>query len=189
MDFSIWLVAIPIVAVLVWAVGVYNALVRADNTCDESWSGIETELRRRHDLIPSLIETVKGYAAHERQALENVTEARSAAVSPHDSPAAQARDESILSGALHRISALAESYPDLKANHNFLRLQGELATTEDRIQRSRRFYNANVRELANRVEVFPSNLVASAFGFKVREYFDLEDEAVGDPVAVSFQSG
>lgn len=189
MNVLIWLFLFPIVLIALWAIRVYNALVRADNTCDESWSGIETELRRRHDLIPTLVETVKGYASHEQHTLDRVTTARSVAASPHDSPTAQARDESILTGALNRLAALAESYPDLKANRNFLRLQDELATTEDRIQRARRFYNANVRELANRVEMFPSNLVALAFGFRAREYFELEEPSAGEPAHVEFSAG
>jgi len=180
-----WLAIGTVIAIALWVIGVYNTIVRADNTCDESWSGIETELKRRYDLIPNLVETVKGYAAHEREALESVTQARNAAIAPHESPGSQARDESTLTSTLERLFALAESYPDLKANQNFLGLQTDLSNTEDRIQRARRFYNANVRELANRIEVFPSNLIAKIFDFGVREYFELEDLAAREPVLVS----
>ena len=149
-----------------WVAGMYNGLVRAKNACDESWADIDTELRRRYDLIPNLIETVKGYATHERDVFERVVQARNAAVANHGSPASQAKDENVLIGSLRQLFALAESYPDLKANQNFLQLQTELANTEDRLQRSRRFYNANVRDLNNRLEVFPSNMVAQMFAFR-----------------------
>lgn len=166
--------------------GIYNGLVRARNACDESWSDIDTELRRRYDLIPNLIETVKGYATHEKDTLERVIQARNTAMANHGSPESQARDENMLVGALRQLFALAENYPDLKANQNFLHLQEELANTANRIQRSRRFYNANVRDLANRIDVFPSNVVASTFGFSKREYFEIEDEAARQPVKVQF---
>ena len=176
---------IAIFGVIVVA-GMYNGLVRSRNACDESWADIDTELRRRYDLIPNLIETVKGYAAHEKETLERVVQARNAAMANQGSPESQAHDENILAGALKSLFALSESYPDLKANQNFLKLQEELATTENRIQRSRRFYNANVRDLNNRREVFPSNIVANMFGFGKREYFEIEDDDARDPVKVSF---
>ncbi|MHC4445009.1 MAG: LemA family protein [Planctomycetota bacterium] len=166
--------------------GMYNSLVRARNACDESWADIDTELRRRYDLIPNLVETVKGYAAHERETLERVVQARNTAMANTGSPESQARDENMLIGALRQLFALAENYPDLKANQNFLQLQGELSNTENRIQRSRRFYNANVRDLSNRIEVFPSNIVANMFSFTKREYFEIEDAAVREPVKVTF---
>ncbi|MFV1958251.1 MAG: LemA family protein [Planctomycetota bacterium] len=165
------------VLLLLWATGLYNALVRRRNHVDESWGDIETELKRRHNLIPNLVETVKGYAAHEKDTLENVVQARNAAAAPHASPQAQAQDENLLSGALRQLFALSERYPDLKANQNFLELQQELTNTEDRVQRARRFYNANVRDLNTRIEVFPSNIVAGMFGFERRDYFEIEDEA------------
>jgi len=184
-----WGLIIPIAIgalVVLWAVGAYNALVRRRNHVDESWADIETELKRRYNLIPNLVETVKGYAKHESETLESVIAARNAAASPHSSPEAQAKDENILSGALRQLFAVAEAYPDLKANTNFLELQQELANTEDRIQRSRRFYNANVRDLNTRIEVFPSNVIAGMFGFDKREYFEIEDEAQREAPKVDF---
>ncbi len=168
--FGVFLLLILLVA------GMYNGLIRVKNHCDESWADIETELKRRHDLIPNLIETVKGYAAHEKEVFERVLQARNQAMNSHASPASQAQDETALSGGLRQLFALAENYPTLKANENFLELQKELANTEDRIQRALRFYNGNVRDLSNRIEVFPSNIIASLFGFEKREYFEIEDE-------------
>jgi LemA protein len=174
--------------VLLWVAGLYNALVRVRNACDESWADIDTELRRRYDLIPNLVETVKGYAAHEREVLERVTQARNTAQANHGSPESQAKDENVLVGGLRQLFAVAENYPDLKANQNFLKLQEELSVTEDRLQRSRRFYNANVRDLNNRIEVFPSNIIAQQFGFQKREYFEIEDAAVREAPAVKFST-
>jgi LemA protein len=161
-------------ALMLWVAFIYNALVRGRNHCDEAWSGIDTELKRRYDLIPNLVSTVKGYAAHERETLERVTQARNAAVASQGSPASQAKDENVLVDSLKRLLAVVESYPDLKANQNFLKLQQELVNTEDRIQRARRFYNGNVRDYNNRVEVIPSALIARPFGFKEREFFEIE---------------
>jgi LemA protein len=155
----------------------FNGLVRLRNYCDESWSDIDTELKRRYDLIPNLVNTVKGYAAHEREVLEGVTRARNAALANTGSPASQAKDENVLVGNLRQLMAVVERYPDLKASHNFLELQQELTNTEDRIQRARRFYNANVRDLNTRIEVAPSNLVAGWFGFQKREMFEIDDVA------------
>jgi len=169
-----------------WVAMLYNSLVRVRNSCDESWADIDTELRRRYDLIPNLVNTVKGYAKHEREVLERVIQARNTAVANHGSPESQAKDENVLVGTLRQLFALAENYPDLKANQNFLQLQSELANTEDRVQRSRRFYNANVRDLNNRVAIFPSNIIANTFGFGTREYFEIEDAAVRERPAVEF---
>jgi LemA protein len=181
------LVFIGVIAVMLLFVAVmYNNLVRARNACDESWSGIDTELRRRYDLVPNLVETVKGYATHEKETLDRVIQARNTAMANQGSPASQARDENALIGAMRQLFALSEAYPDLKANQNYLHLQQELSNTEDRIQRSRRFYNANVRDLNNRIETFPSNLIAGMFSFKQREYFEIEDAAARQPVAVRF---
>jgi len=166
-----------LVLMLLSAIGIYNGLVRTRNHCDESWSGVETELKRRYDLIPNLVEAVKGYAKHERETLERVVEARNRALANDGSPAAQAADENALVGGLKGLFALSEAYPDLKANRNFLHLQEELTTTENRIQRARRFYNANVRDLANRIETFPSNVLAGMYGFKKREFFEIEDSS------------
>lgn len=162
---------------LIIIVAMFNGLVRAKNHCDESWADIDTELRRRYNLIPNLVETVRGYAAHEKEVLERVIKARNQAMANNGTPVEQARDENILIAGLRQLFALAESYPNLKANQNFLELQKELSNTEDRIQRARRFYNGNVRDLSNKIEVFPSNIIAGVFGFQKREYFELDDEA------------
>ena len=185
MIFILALVGIGIVILGIVA-GMYNGLVRVKNAVDESWADIDTELRRRYDLIPNVIETVKGYAKHEREVLERVIQARNTAVANHGSPASQAQDENALVGSLRQLFALAENYPELKANQNYLHLQQELANTEDRLQRSRRFYNANVRDLNNRLEVFPSNVIAQMFAFEPREYFEIEDAAVREVPAVKF---
>jgi LemA protein len=170
----VWIVLIVLVVVLLWIAVMYNALVRGRNTCDESWSDIDTELKRRYDLIPNLVEVVKGYARHEREVLERVTQARAAAVASTGSPESQARDENELVKSLRQLLVVVEKYPDLKANQNFLAVQDELVNTEDRIQRARRFYNANVRDYNTRCEVFPSNLIAGAFGFQEREFFEID---------------
>lgn len=169
-------IAVLVVAVLLilWVAFMYNSLIRGRNHCDEAWSNIDTELKRRYDLIPNLVNTVKGYAAHEREVMERVTQARTNAIASQGSPASQARDENVLVDSLRRLLAVVEKYPDLKANQNFLALQEELVNTEDRIQRARRFYNGNVRDYNNRVEVLPSNVVAKCFGLKKREFFEIE---------------
>lgn len=163
---------------LLWLIGTYNGLVRTRQHMRESWSGIDVELKRRYDLIPNLLATVKGYAQHERDVLERVVRARQTAVDSTGSPASQAKDENALVGSLRGLFAVVESYPDLKANDQFLNLQEELADTEDRIAAARRFFNGNVRDLNNRVQVFPSNLIAGMFGFKLEEYFEIEDASV-----------
>lgn len=160
---------------LIWVICIYNSLVRLRQHVRDSWAVIETELRRRYDLIPSLVETVKGYAAHEREVLKAVTEARSRAVASSGSPFHQAADENVLVKELSRLFAVSEGYPELKASQNFLELQKELSNTEDRIQASRRFYNGNVRDLNTRIEVFPSNIIASFFRFKQAEFFEIEE--------------
>jgi LemA protein len=172
--------------VLLWAVSIYNRLVALRNFVKESWSTIDTELRRRYDLIPNIVETVRGYAAHEQGTLTKVIEARNRAVASTGSPESQAKDENILVGALRQLFALAENYPNLKANENFLKLQSELSNTEDRIQAARRFYNANVRDLNTSIEVFPSNLIANMFGFQKAEFFEIEEAAVRQAPAVKF---
>ncbi|MDQ1286708.1 MAG: LemA protein [Actinomycetota bacterium] len=158
-----------------WVAGVYNGLVRLRNLVQEAWRQIDVELGRRHDLIPNLVETVRAYATHERQALDSVVAARAAARGAVGSVEQQAVAEGTLSAALGGLFAVAEAYPDLKANQNFLALQAELTETEDRVAAGRRFYNANVRELNTRVESFPSNLFASTFGFARAEYFEVVD--------------
>lgn len=170
--------------VIIWAIANYNSLVRLRQHCRESWADIDTELKRRYDLIPNLVDTVKAYAAHERETLETVTEARSRAVASTGSPESQAVDENILVAALQRLLIVAEKYPDLKASDNFLELQRELARTENRIQAARRFYNGNVREMNTKAEVFPSNLIASVFGFRQEDFFEVESTAVREAPAV-----
>ena len=174
-DFPIVLLILPLVSVLAWLMTTYNGLVRINNHCDESWSGIETELKRRYDLIPNLVNTVKGYATHERDVLEGVVRARNAAVQSTGSPAEQAADENALVGQMRQMLMVVERYPDLKANGNFLALQQELVDTEDRIQRARRFYNANVRDLNTRIESAPTNVIAGWFKFRKREWFQVDD--------------
>jgi LemA protein len=165
-----------VVGLVLWAVSAYNGLIKLRNLVQEAWRQIDVELTRRHDLIGNLVETVKGYAAHERGTLEDVIRARSAAMSPGQSPAQQAESENILSQALGRLIAVAEAYPDLKANENFMALQNELTSTEDRIASARRYYNATVRDLNTRVETVPTNIVAGISGIERAEYF----EAVGE---------
>ncbi len=177
------------VLLAVWVVATYNILVRLKQHCRESWSGIDTELKRRYDLIPNLVRTVKGYAAHEQEVLARVTEARNRAVASTGSPASQARDENALVGSLRQLFAVSERYPDLKASQNFLALQAELANTEDRIQAARRFYNANVRDLNTRIGVFPSNLIAGLFHFTPEEFFEIEDSGIRLPPRVELGSG
>jgi LemA protein len=154
-------------------VGIYNSLVRLRNTSDQSWSDIDVQLKRRHDLVPNLVETVKGYAAHERNTFEKVVEARNAAMQV-SSPADKAQAENALQATLRSLFALAESYPELKANQNFVELQKELTNIEEQIQLSRRYYNAVVRDLNTKIESVPSNIVANTYGFKKKEYFELD---------------
>lgn len=171
-------IGVPVLVVLIWLIGTWNGLVRLRNHCNESWSGIDTELKRRHDLIPNLVEVVRGYAKHERETFDAVVAARTRAQSVTGTPSQQADAENGLVRALRGLFVVSESYPDLKASGNFLALQRELSNTEDRIQSSRRFYNANVRDMNNRVEVFPSNIVANMGGFSRREFFEVEDAGV-----------
>jgi len=167
-------VLVLVVLLALWGVTSYNRLIRLRNLVQEAWRQIDVELTRRHDLIPNLVETVKGYASHERGTLEDVMKARSAAMSGGQSPADLAQNENVLTQALGRLFAVAEAYPDLKANQNFLALQQELASTEDRIASGRRYYNANVRELNTKVESVPSNIVAGLAHIGRAEYFEAE---------------
>jgi LemA protein len=160
-------------ALTLWLVLSYNALVKARNKVDEAWSGIDVQLKRRHDLVPNLVETVKGYAVHERETLEGVTEARAAAVEASE-PGAVERAEARLTGALGTINALAEAYPQLRAAENFQRLQAELAGVEDEIQAARRIYNSNVEHYNTRTQQFPTLLVAGPLSFRPREFFEVE---------------
>lgn len=153
---------------------------------DEAWSDIEVQLKRRYDLIPNLVQTVKGYAAHESGVFEKVTQARTAAMGA-GTMAEKLKDENILSGALKSLFAVAEAYPELKANQNFMQLQTDLTDTEDKIQAARRFYNGNVRDYNTKLQVFPSNLFASMFGFSAKEFFDIDEKGPeGQPVEVKF---
>jgi LemA protein len=179
-------VVVLVLAVGGYAVATYNGLVRLRNLVQEAWRQIDVELKRRHDLIPNLVETVKGYASHERETLDAVVRARAAAASPGSTPGQQAAQENILNAALGRLFAVAEAYPDLKANTGFLELQRELSSTEDRIAAGRRFYNANVRELNTKVESFPSNVLAGMFHFAKADYFEVEDAAQREAPQVSF---
>ncbi len=170
------IVIIAAIAIFVlFIISAYNKLVRMVNRAEEAWQDIEVQLKRRYDLIPNLVETVKGYSSHEEGTLTKVIEARNLAMAaPHDAQSAGAV-EAGLAGALKSVFALSEAYPDLKANQNFLALQNELADTENKIQAARRFYNGNVRDLSTAIQVFPSNIIANMFGFKKKEYFDLPD--------------
>lgn len=171
----------------VWLIITYNRLIALTNRTEEAWSDIDVQLKRRYDLIPNLVETVKGYVTHERETLQKVTEARTAAMGAQ-SVGEHAAAENMLTGALKSLFAVAESYPDLKANTNFLELQRELSDTENKIQAARRFYNSVVQELQNALEQFPSNVVAGSFGFKTRDFFQLaeNEQAAKEPVRVSF---
>ena len=177
-----------ILGVLVlWVVFIYNGFVSFRNRAQEAWADIEVQLKRRYDLIPNLVNTVKGYATHESSAFENVTKARSMAMSASGPTSEHAQAENMLTGALKSLFAISEAYPDLKANQNFLALQNELSDTENKIQAARRFYNANVRDLNTKIESFPSNIVAKLFHFSQKEFFDLADNDVAqNPVGVKF---
>lgn len=180
-------VLLVIVVVLIAApIAMYNRLVRLRLTVQESWADVDTELRRRYDLIPNLVDTVKGYMAHERQIMDAVTQARQAALTQSASPAQRAEQENELGRALKSLLAIAENYPNLRASENFTALQQELANTEDRIQAARRFYNANVRANNVAVHTFPSSIIASMGGFRDAEFFEIEEPAVREPVRVSF---
>ena len=181
-----WILVGVVAIVVIWFIFAYNRFVSLVNRAKEAWADIEVQLKRRYDLIPNLINTVKGYAAHESGAFEKVTQARSAAMQA-GTPAAHAQAENILTGALKSLFAVSEAYPDLKANTNFLELQRELSDTENKIQAARRFYNGNVRDLTISLESFPSNIVGKTFGFQPMEYFDLEDNSPAqNPVEVKF---
>lgn len=173
------------VLLALWIIFGYNRFITLINRAKEAWSDIDVQLKRRYDLIPNLVSTVKGYAAHENSAFENVTKARAAAMGAGNL-ADKSQAELGLTGALKSLFAVAEAYPDLKANTNFLQLQGELSDTENKIQASRRFYNGTVRDLNTAVDTFPNNLIAGFFKFEKLEFFELEEEAAKQPVNVSF---
>ncbi len=183
----IYILLAVVVIILIWAIAAYNGFVTLTNRVREAWSDIDVQLKRRYDLIPNLVETVKGYAAHEAGTLQNVTEMRTRAMSA-TSPADKADAENMLSGALKTLFAVSENYPNLKANENFLELQRQLEDTENKLQAARRFYNSVVQDLNTRVASFPSNMIGSAFGFKPADFFQLgeADAAAKEPVKVQF---
>ncbi|MBM3297127.1 MAG: LemA family protein [Candidatus Aminicenantes bacterium] len=172
---------------VLFVVGLYNSLVTLRNRCDNGWAQIDVQLRRRYDLIPNLVETVKGYAKHEREVFERVTQARTQAISA-GTVKEQGSAENMLQGALKSLFAVAENYPELKANQNFLMLQEELAGTESKVAYSRQFYNDSVMKFNTRIQMFPSNIIAGMFGFKERDYFEIGagEAAAKEPVKVSF---
>ncbi len=184
----LWIILIVIILAIGWTWMGYNRLVRLKNQSEEAWSDIDVQLKRRYDLIPNLVETVKGYATHERELFEKVTQARAAAMGATGF-ADKSQAENMLSQTLKSLFAVAENYPTLKANENFAKLQDELADTENKIQASRRFYNGNVRDLNTAIEQFPTNMLAGWFKFTKREFFELEEDekaAAKKPVDVKF---
>ena len=179
-----WVILAIVVVILVFVIGMYNSLVQLRVRADSAWSDIDVQLKRRHDLIPNLVETVKGYAAHEKGTFENIAKFRSQAMQA-TTPADKAVAENQLTGALKSLFAVAENYPQLKANEEFTQLQGSLSETEDAIQNSRRYYNAVVRDLNTKIQSFPTNILAGMFGFQLRQFFEVA-AADREPVAVKF---
>lgn len=182
------IILIVLGVIVLWLIMAYNGFVRLVNRSKEAWADIDVQLRRRYDLIPNLVETVKGYASHERGVFESVTEARTRALNAESKGDVKgvADAENVLSGALKTLFAVSENYPDLKASENFKELQLELSDTENKIQAARRFYNTVVRDLNTRIESFPYNLIVGLFGFKKRDFFEIQEQEVRDPVKVSF---
>ena len=184
MTIVVIIIVVILVLLVVFAIAQYNGLVRLKNRVDGAWAQIDVQLKRRYDLIPNLVETVKGYASHERETLEAVIQARNSAVSA-SGPAEQAQSENILTGALRNLFALSEAYPDLKANQNFLALQEELTGTEGRIAYAWQYYNDSVLSYNTKTQTFPANIFAGMFNFTTREYFEADDESRGN-VKVEF---
>jgi LemA protein len=183
---NIFYIIIGIIAVVVgWFIATFNGFIKLVNRVKEATADIDVQLKRRYDLIPNLVETVKGYATHEREVLEKVTEARTAAMGAKGM-AEKTKTENALAGTLKTLFAVSENYPQLKANENFLELQRELSDTENKIQAARRFYNTNARDLNIKIQVFPANIVAKFFSFSEAEFFELGEEAAKEPVKVSF---
>jgi len=181
----LWVIITILVIIALWVIMAFNGLVMLKNRAKEAWADIDVQLKRRYDLIPNLVETVKAYATHERELFEKVTQARTAAMGATGLKD-KAEAENALSGTLKSLFAVAENYPDLKASANFLSLQNELTDTEDKIQAARRFYNTNVRDLNIKIESFPANLIAKSFNFAEMELFQTENDAEREPVAVKF---
>ena len=179
-------ILIVLALIVIWLIATYNSLVGSRNRVDEAWSDIEVQLKRRYDLVPNLVNTVKGYAKQESTVLENVTAARNVAMNAGNMQQ-RLKDENMLTGALKSLFAVAEAYPDLKSNQNFMQLQSDLTDTENKIQAARRFYNGNVRDFNTKLQVFPTNTIAGMFHFKPREFFDIDETgAEGQPVQVKF---
>lgn len=181
----LYIILAAVAVFVVWLVAAYNGLVRKKNRAQEAWADIEVQLKRRYNLIPNLVSAVKGYAAHEKELFEKVTEARTKAMAA-GGVEEKAKAENVLAGALKTLFAVSENYPDLKASRNFLELQRELRDTEDKVQAARRFYNGNVRDLNIKIESFPSNMAARMFGFKKMELFELEEAEVREVPQVKF---
>jgi len=179
------IIAVLVVLLVLIFIGLNNSMIGARNRCDEAWSGIDVQLKRRHDLVPNLVETVKGYATHEREVFEKVTAARAEATKAH-TPAESAQKEGQLTAALTDLRAVAENYPELRATENFQKLQNELTEIEDEIQASRRIYNSNVQAYNTKIQVFPNSIVASSRDFEQKEFFEITDAADREPVQVSF---
>jgi len=180
-----WIILAVVVVLLIFIVSTYNGLIRLKNKVDEAWSDIETQLKRRYDLIPNIVETVKGYAKHEKSTLEEVTKARNMAMNA-GTIEGKIQAENALSGTLKSLFALAENYPDLKANQNFVELQNTLKDVEDQLQLSRRYYNATVRDFNIKIEVFPDNLIAGILKFEKRKFFEIENAQERENVKVNF---
>jgi len=178
---------VVVFVILFFVIGIYNSLVRLRVQCDNAWADIDVQLKRRYDLIPNVVETVKGYAAHEKGTLEGVIEARNKAMAAQG-PAAKAEAEGMLTGALRQLFALAEAYPQLRAVESFTKLQGTLGEIEEVVQNARRYYNAVVRDLNTKIAVFPSNIIAGMFSFTAREFFELKDAAQREAPKVSFSA-
>jgi LemA protein len=185
---AVWIIIAVVVVIAIWLIAIYNGLVKLNVRVDEAWSDITVQLKRRFDLIPNLVNTVQGYAKHEKGVFEEVTKARNAGMNAQG-PAEAAKAENMLSGALKSLFAVAEAYPDLKANQNFLDLQTQLVDTEDKIQASRRFYNGSARDLNIKIKVFPNTIFVGMLGFKAREFFDVDESqqaTIQNPTEVKF---
>ncbi|MDD3085292.1 MAG: LemA family protein [Candidatus ainarchaeum sp.] len=188
MSTTLWIILGVLLLVIIFLISIYNGLIRLKNRVDEAWSDIDVQLKRRYDLIPNLVETVKGYAAHERETLEKVIKARNDAMALQNSSNVNEKlqAENNLSSTLKSIFALSENYPDLKANQNFLELQRELADTENKIQAARRFYNSNVKDFNTKLQVFPTNIIAKQLGFTARNFFEITEAVEKENIQVKF---
>lgn len=182
---ALWILLAVVIVLALWLAATYNGLIRLKNQTDEAWSDIDVQLKRRYDLIPNLISTVKGYASHESGVFEKVTQARAAAMGASNVQE-KAAAENMLSSTLKSLFAVSEAYPDLKANQNFLKLQDELSDTENKIQASRRFYNGNVRDFNTKLQVFPTNLIAGMLGFQARSFFEISNTEEREVPKVQF---